>query len=75
VDEQPLPAALIVREPAPEPVPYVPAELSVSSSDVSELAEDFHVSAAPEERELRSALKEMAGLSLTPLPSAFLSQR
>jgi hypothetical protein len=75
VDALPPALALVVLRPAPEPVPYAPAELSVPSSDVAELADHFHVSAAPEERELRSALKEMAGLSLTPLPETYLSQR
>ncbi len=64
----PLPAALLISEPALEPSPYAPAVLPALSSDVSELLDSFHVSGAAEEQELRSALKEMAGLELTPMP-------
>lgn len=53
-----------------EPAPYAPAVLKGPSSDVSELLDSFYVSAAAEERELCSALKEIAGLSLTPLPKS-----
>jgi hypothetical protein len=54
--------------PEPEPSPYVPAVLPVRQSDVSELLDSFYVSEGSEERELRGALKEMAGLELTPMP-------
>jgi len=66
--------ALVLVEVAPEPSPYAPAVLPVRSSDVSELLDSFHVTAAAEERELRSALKEMAGLSLTPMPLPIASE-
>ncbi|HXK19062.1 MAG TPA: hypothetical protein VNG33_14720, partial [Polyangiaceae bacterium] len=68
------PPALVLVAPAPEPSPYAPAVLPVRSSDVSELLDSFHVTAAAEERELRSALKEMAGLSLTPMPLPVASE-
>jgi len=66
--------AFVLLEVAPEPSPYAPAVLPVRSSDVSELLDSFHVTAAAEERELRSALKEMAGLSLTPMPLPIASE-
>jgi hypothetical protein len=68
------PALVVLVEVAPEPSPYAPAVLPVRSSDVSELLDSFHVTAAAEERELRSALKEMAGLSLTPMPLPIASE-
>ena len=64
----PLPPALLLAEPLPEPSPYVPAVLPARSSDVSELVDSFYVTGAAEERDLRGALKEMAGLELTPMP-------
>jgi hypothetical protein len=64
----PLPPALLLAEPLPEPSPYAPAVLPARSSDVSELVDSFYVSDAAEERDLRGALKEMAGLELTPMP-------
>jgi hypothetical protein len=69
-----LPAAFLLAEPAPEPSPFAPAVLPTRSSDVSELLDSFHVSGAAEEQELRSALKEMAGLSLTPMPLPLLEE-
>jgi hypothetical protein len=69
-----LPAALLIAEPAPEPSPYAPAVLPARSSDVSELLDSFYVSGAAEEHELRSALKEMAGLSLTPMPVPLIEE-
>jgi hypothetical protein len=65
---QPLPPALLIAEPEPELSPYAPAVLPSRQSDVSELLDSFYVSDAAEERELRSALKGMAGLDLTPMP-------
>lgn len=64
----PLAPALLIAAPEPEPSPYVPAVLPVRQSDVSELLDSFYVSEGSEERELRGALKEMAGLELTPMP-------
>jgi hypothetical protein len=49
--------------------------LATSVRDVSELVESFHVSGAAEEQELRSALKEMAGLELTPMPHPLVGER
>jgi hypothetical protein len=65
----PLPSSLLIAEPV-EPSPYSPAVLPARESDVSELVDSFHVTSAVEERELRAALKEMAGLDVTPLPRA-----
>lgn len=59
--------ALLIAAPEPEPSPYAPAVLPVRQSEVSELLDSFYVSDAPEERELRGALKEMAGLEPTPM--------
>ncbi|HKY37599.1 MAG TPA: hypothetical protein VJN18_16770 [Polyangiaceae bacterium] len=69
--EPSIPASLLIPEPAPEPPPYAPAVLPACTSDVSELLDSFHVSGAAEERELRGALKEIAGLDLTPMPHPF----
>jgi hypothetical protein len=69
-----LPAAFLIAEPAPEPSPFAPAVLPSRSSDVSELLDSFYVSGAAEEQELRSALKEMAGLSLTPMPVPLIEE-
>ncbi len=69
-----LPPALLLLEPAPEPSPYAPAVLPTRTSDVSELLDSFHVSDAAEEHELRSALKGMAGLELTPLPHPYVEE-
>lgn len=63
----PLPPALLIAEPPPEPSPYAPAVLPERSSEVSELLDSFYVSDAAEERDLRGALKEMAGLEPTPM--------
>jgi hypothetical protein len=71
----PLPPALLIAAPAPEPSPYAPAVLPAPSSDVSELVDSFYVSGGSEEGELRSALKEMAGLELTPLPHPLIEER
>lgn len=67
-ERSPVPPALLLVEPLPEPSPYAPAVLPARSSDVSELLDSFYVSDAADERELRGALKEMAGLELTPMP-------
>ena len=72
---EPLPPALLIAEPAPAPSPYAPAVLPTRSSEVSDLLDSFHVSGAAEEGELRSALKEIAGLDLTPLPHPFVEER
>jgi hypothetical protein len=69
----PLPPALLLV-PAPEPSPYAPAVLPARTSDVSELLDSFYVSDAAEERELRSALKGMAGLELTPMPHPLVEE-
>jgi len=74
-EPEPLAAALLIAEPAPEPSPYAPAVLPICSSDVSELLDSFHVSGATEERDLRGALKEMAGLELTPMPHPFIEAK
>jgi hypothetical protein len=66
----PLPPDLLIAEPLPDPSPCAPAVLPARSSDVSELLDSFYVSGGAEEGELRSALKEMAGLELTPMPEA-----
>jgi hypothetical protein len=68
---------LHVIEPELPLEPYAPAVLPARISDVSELLDSFHVSGASEERELRGALKEMAGLELTPLayPLVHLKER
>lgn len=71
----PPPAALFITEPAPEPSPYAPAVLPSRQSDVSELLDSFYVSGGAEEQELRSALKEMAGLELTPMPHPLVEER
>jgi hypothetical protein len=60
--------SLVIGEPEPELSPYAPAVLPSTQSDVAALLESFHLSGATEERELRGALKEMAGLELTPMP-------
>lgn len=70
----PVPAALLIAEPLPEPSPYAPAVLPARTSDVSELLDTFYVSDAAEERELRSALKGMAGLDLTPMPHPYVEE-
>jgi hypothetical protein len=64
----PLPPALLMAEPELSPSPYAPAVLPAQTSDVAELLDSFYVSGATEEQDLRSALKEMAGLELTPMP-------
>jgi hypothetical protein len=69
-----LPPALVIAEPLPEPSPYAPAVLPSRTSEVSELLDSFHVSDAAEERDLRSALKEMAGLELTPMPHPYVEE-
>jgi hypothetical protein len=66
---------LRVVEPELPLEPYAPAALPARVSDVSELLDSFHVSAASEERELRGALKEMAGLELTPLAYPLVEER
>lgn len=71
VESAPPSPALLLVEPAPELSPYAPAVLPSRESDVSELLDSFHVSSAVEERELRGALKEMAGLELTPMPHSY----
>jgi hypothetical protein len=71
----PVPPPLLIAEPPLEPSPYAPAVLATSVRDVSELVESFHVSGAAEEQELRSALKEMAGLELTPMPHPLVGER
>ncbi|MES1185204.1 MAG: hypothetical protein ABUL60_15440, partial [Myxococcales bacterium] len=70
----PLPPALVIAEPLPEPSPYAPAVLPSRTSDVSELLDSFYVSDAAEERDLRSALKGMAGLELTPMPHPYVEE-
>lgn len=74
-NESPLPPEMLIAEPSLEPSPYAPAVLPGRSSDVSELVDAFYVSGQSEERELRSALKEMAGLDLTPMPLGLLGRR
>jgi hypothetical protein len=69
------PTALVIASSAPELSPLAPAVLPNRSSEVSELLDSFYVSDAAEEHELRSALKEMAGLSLTPMPRSLTSER
>lgn len=73
--DAPLPAPLLIAEPPPELSPLAPAVLPVRQSDVSELLDSFYVSGAAEEQDLRSALKEMAGLELTPMPHRLVSER
>ncbi len=68
------PPTLLILEPAPEPSPYAPAVLPARTSDVSELLDSFYVSDAAEERDLRSALKGMAGLELTPMPHPYVEE-
>ena len=70
----PPPPALLIAEPLPEPSPYAPAVLPARTSDVSELLDSFYVSSAAEENELRSALKGMAGLELTPMPHPYVEE-
>jgi hypothetical protein len=70
-----VPPALLLAEPVLEPSPYAPAVLPARSSDVSELLDSFYVSGAAEERELRSALGEMAGIELTPMPHSAFDKR
>jgi hypothetical protein len=70
----PLPPALVICAPEPEPSPYAPAVLPTRTSDVSELLDSFYVSSAAEERDLRSALKGMAGLELTPMPHPYVKE-
>jgi hypothetical protein len=70
----PPPPALTIAEPLPEPSPYAPAVLPSRTSDVSELLDSFYVSDAAEERDLRSALKGMAGLELTPMPHPYVEE-
>lgn len=74
VQLQELPPALLIAEPEPELSPYAPAVLPARQSDVSELLDSFYVSDAAEERELRSALKGMAGLDLTPMPHPYVEE-
>ncbi|HYP87584.1 MAG TPA: hypothetical protein VEQ59_05515, partial [Polyangiaceae bacterium] len=71
----PLPPELLIAEQAPQPSPYAPAVLPTSSSDVSELVDSFYVSGGAEDALLRSTLKEMAGLDLTPLPHPYIDER
>jgi hypothetical protein len=71
---QALPPALLIAEPEPELSPYAPAVLPARQSDVSELLDSFYVSGAAEERELRSTLKGMAGLDLTPMPQPYVEE-
>jgi hypothetical protein len=73
-EQSPLPPALLVGEPPPEASPYAPAVLPAQSHEVAELVESFYVSGGSEELELRSALKEMAGLELTPMPRPFVEE-
>ncbi len=65
VEPTPLAASLLIAEPV-ELSPYAPAVLPARESDVSELLDSFHVTSAVEERELRAALKEIAGVDPTP---------
>ena len=69
-----LPPALVIAEPLPEPSPYAPAVLPARTSEVSDLLDSFYVSDAADERELRSALKGMAGLDLTPMPHPYVEE-
>jgi hypothetical protein len=69
-----IPAPLCIFEPEPPLEPYAPAPLSARISDVSELLDSFHVSGAAEERELRGALKDLAGLELTPMPHPLVEE-
>jgi hypothetical protein len=71
----PPPPALFISAPALEPSPYAPAVLPALRRDVSELLDSFHVSGAAEEQELCSALKDMAGLELTPMPRPAVEER
>ena len=73
--DEALPAPLLIVEQAPALSPLAPAVLPVQQSDVSELVDSFYVSGGAEEHELRSALKEMAGLELTPMPHPLASER
>lgn len=70
----PLPPALLVGAPAAEPSPYAPAVLPTRRHDVAELVDSFYVSGGSEETELRSALKEMAGIELTPMSHPFVDE-
>lgn len=63
-----VPPALLMAEPEPEPSPYVPAVLPARSRPVTDLLDAFQVTGGAEEQELRGALKQMAGLELTPMP-------
>ena len=74
-DPTPLPAALLVVEAMPELSPYAPAVLPAQSHQVSELVDSFYVSGGSEDTELRSALKEMAGIELTPMPHRLIDDR
>ncbi|HEY6081281.1 MAG TPA: hypothetical protein VIW29_20845 [Polyangiaceae bacterium] len=69
-----VPASLRIAEPELPLEPYAPAVLESHISDVSELLDAFHVSGASEERELRGALKEMAGLEPTPMPHPLVEE-
>ncbi len=66
------PRALGLPPPEASRPPQVP--LPTRQSDVTELLQSFHVSGAAEEHELRGALKEMAGLELTPMPLAYVDE-
>jgi hypothetical protein len=70
-----VPFALQIAEPPPELSPLAPAVLPARQSEVSDLVDSFYVSGGAEEHELRSALKEMAGLELTPMPHPLVSER
>jgi hypothetical protein len=61
-------------EPMPEVQPLSPGVAIVSSrqSDVSELLQNFQVAQDDSNQGLRRAIKEMAGLDLTPAPFAAL---
>jgi hypothetical protein len=74
-EASPLPPTLLMGEPAAEPSPYAPAVLPTRSHDVAELVDSFYVSGGSEETELRSALKEMAGIELTPMPHPLIDER
>jgi hypothetical protein len=69
-----VPPALLMAEPEPEPSPYVPAVLPVRSRDVTDLLDSFYVTGATAELELRGALKQMAGLELTPMPHPLVDE-
>jgi hypothetical protein len=70
----PLPPALLLTAAALEPSPYAPAVLPAPRHDVADLVDSFYVSGGSEDAQLRSALKEMAGIELTPLPHPLIEE-